>query len=91
MRGIPGHGEHLVGGIPLEQIGVTKHLPAVERRIVGEILGDDSGASARGGKNKQAGDGQRTDFFHGTDLSFWFREKIRGTVLVERPAWKKGC
>ena len=57
LRRIPGDVKNAVDRVPSEQIGVAKNLPAVFQRIGGEILAD--GGRASGGKQRQAGRGQR--------------------------------
>ena len=70
----------MVCGIPLEQIRVAENLPAIERRVGGELFIDKG--CVGGGQNGQAGQRQRNeqDFFH--RLIFQLGSaKNRGTVL----------
>jgi hypothetical protein len=75
----------VVRGIPSEEIRVAKNPPAVKRRIGGKSFDEGIGADGRNGQNEQAGDGQRTDFFHRLIFQFCSAKNAE-RFLVERPA-----
>ena len=64
MRGIPGDFHVLVGGIPVEQVGIAELRPAVGGGIDGEILHPGIGPNlGTGGGNKAEGSTEnKTEF-----------------------------
>ena len=65
VRGIPCYTEVLIGGIPLKEIGVTEHFPAVGERTLGEVLGKSFADGMEWGETTNNEQTEQTQiFFH---------------------------